>query len=728
MKTLFLLLAFFISTTSFCQLKQKMADDLFSRLEYYKCVEMYEEMADKVIKGGTQALQTVLQADDARILNVRRAAISNYKLLRMEKSILYFRFLERQAKLDEKDREYYIQALRFIGQNQEAQQVIEKSHTLYPNNVYFTELKSQLKHFNSLFSDSADIKIAKTGISSSYGDFSPVFFDGGLVYATKSKRTSAMNSRYKWDNSYFVSLMYSKFDSDKNLQNGKLLHHQFLDKAHDGPVAFTPDQKTMVITKNKKGGAKDQEVVVLALYFSQLIDGKWTDLTPFEYNSDLYSVGHGCFSDDGKTLYFVSDMPGGYGQTDIYRSRFIDGKWTKPQNLGTTYNTNQQEMFPFVVGDKLYFSSNGHFGLGGLDLFEVDLSKDGTPGGKPRNMKSPINSPADDFALICDKDGTTGYFSTNRTNAIDQIYSFQREDPQIELIINLYEKYTENQSVAKHPILVKNTTIDEQQEYITDENGQVHILISKNETYVLTSEKEEFNLLQEELVSSVGIKKDTILRSDIFLLPTKITIALLIVDKDTRLPLHGANALIQHGETFAETTEKTDQNGLVYLTVDRRQPYTIFASHKGYMDGERDINTSSEDGKIFDLELALPPIKKGEKFVVDNIFYDYDKASLRSESTAALDRLADFLLANNLEIELSSHTDSRGSNTYNQKLSQARAQSCVDYLIAKGVAKSKMKAKGYGETQLVNRCKDGVSCDEEEHQENRRTEVKILDY
>jgi peptidoglycan-associated lipoprotein len=147
---------------------------------------------------------------------------------------------------------------------------------------------------------------------------------------------------------------------------------------------------------------------------------------------------------------------------------------------------------------------------------------------------------------------------------------------------------------------------------------------------------------------------------------------------------------------------------------------------KSFLDDETKFKTESEGDKVIQLLLQLPQIKKGDKFKLENIFYDYNKSTLRPESTASLDKLAEFILENKLKIELSSHTDARGSDAYNQKLSQARAQSCVDYLIKKGVPKANIVAKGYGETQLLNRCKNGVTCTEEEHQSNRRTEIKIL--
>ncbi|MCO5260908.1 MAG: OmpA family protein [Crocinitomicaceae bacterium] len=713
-----LLVSIFIvfSLTSFGQVKQKVADNLFKRMEYYQCVQMYEELSKKTINGkGKENLE-----------NVRKAAMSNYELFRMEKAIKYFNFLDAKSNLSEDDRAYFIQALRFIGKYDVAEKQVGIAESLYPNNTYFSKLKTELKEFNKFFADSSNISIKKTNISSIYGDFAPVFYQNGLIYATKSKNTEVLNGRYKWDNSFYVSMLQSKFQADSTIGNGKLLRHQFLDKAHDGPVAFTRDEQKMVVTKNKFGKRKGKDVVVLALYFSELKDGKWTKLIPFEYNDNAYNVGHGCFSDDGNTLYFVSDMDGGQGMTDIYRSQLVGGKWSKPENLGVNVNTNMQEMFPFVVGDRLFFASNGHFGLGGLDIFEVDLKKNNTP----RNLGYPINTSADDFGLVCveESDGINGYFSTNRDKNIDGIYAFVKKDIQIELIVNVFEKYTTNESVAHHPVYLTNEATGEKEEYFTNNDGNVHLLIRKNETYKLSTKKDEFKLLKEVTITSDGVERDSVLKADLLLLPTKITIALRVISKDTKKPLEGAATTISHFSTNWDTLLVTNEHGLITLIVERNKNFWAHAAKKGYIDADKGFSTSNEDGKIIELELEMTPIKKGEKFKLENIFYDLNKATLRPESMSSLDKLAEFIIKNELKIELSSHTDSRGSDAYNMKLSQARAQSCVDYLLTKGVRAVQMKAKGYGETQLLNRCKNGVTCSEEEHQENRRTEVKILDY
>lgn len=274
-----------------------------------------------------------------------------------------------------------------------------------------------------------------------------------------------------------------------------------------------------------------------------------------------------------------------------------------------------------------------------------------------------------------------------------------------------------------------NVTTNTKEEFFTDNEGKLKLMVKQNENYQFSTAKQDFKLLREESISSVGVDKDSVLNVDLFLMPTKITIALRIILKDTKKPLENATTEISHPSTKWDTTLVTNEHGLVTLNVDRNQNFWARASKKGFIDAEKGFSTSNEDGKIIELELELTPIKKGEKFKLENIFYDLNKSTLRPESMDALDKLAIFIQKNEVpRIELSSHTDSRGSASYNKRLSQARAQSCVDYLLTKGIKKSQIIAKGYGESQLVNKCKDGVKCSEEEHQENRRTEVKILDY
>lgn len=707
------LLTIFIVSASFAQLKQKTADRYFQYKEYAKCVEMYDELAVKCFEN----------KKNADWENVRKAAISHFHLFDMEEAISYYQKLYDKNMLTEKDRENYIHALRFTGKYGKCEQVTRESANLFPKNAYFKRLNDGADQFKSLFKDSAFYRIRPASINSESGDFGPAYLNNSLVYVSKARNAGFANPKYGYDDDYFLNIMQAKMNDDSSLQAGQLLKHNFLSRAHDGPVSFNADGTEMVITKNKEGKKYGKNFVTLTLYFSKFENGEWTDLVPFEFNSDKYNVGHGVFSPDGSKLYFVSDKPGGIGGTDIYVSERKGSGWTEPKNLGNKINTERNEMFPFVQGHELYFASNGHYGLGGLDIFVANVS--GTE--DVHNMGAPVNSSADDFSLIFDQSGRLGYFSTNRNDNIDRIYHVKRRVFNIQLAGEVFAQYNELESLPNQMVWIKNMTTQQLDSLVTDDLGKFNKQININENYQIYTRKLEFILLKEAKVSSNGIQTDTTLSCQLILKPTTIQIHLRVVEKETGKIIPMATTTITNYNIDWDTTLITNDQGMVTLKVDRNKVYWAHGAKKGFIDADVSFNTTNENDKVIDLELELPPIKKGEKFRLENIFYDLNKSTLRPESKSSLDKLAAFIIDNNLRIELSAHTDSRGSKSYNQRLSQARAQSCVDYLISKGVKTSSITAKGYGETKLVNRCKDGVECSEEEHQENRRTEVKILE-
>jgi len=339
-----------------------------------------------------------------------------------------------------------------------------------------------------------------------------------------------------------------------------------------------------------------------------------------------------------------------------------------------------------------------------------------------------LNSCHDDFALIFKEGGTDGLFSSNRGDNIDRIYHVNRKSITVNLEGQVLAKYSEMEPVSNQEVFIKNNTTQAFDTVRTDQKGSFRYPLVVNQDYQIYTQKEEFILLNEEKRSTQGIMKDSTLTVKLVLKPTTMQVHLRVLEKETGKIIPNATVTITDYELGWDTTMTTNSEGLVTITVDRNKVFWAHGSKKGFIDADISFNSLNENDKIIDLRLELPPIKKGEKFKLENIFYDLNKSTLREESQSSLDKLAEFIIKNNLKIELSAHTDSRGSNSYNQRLSQARAQSCVDYLISKGVNSYRIKARGYGETQLVNRCKNGVQCTEEEHQENRRTEVKILDY
>ena len=422
----------------------------------------------------------------------------------------------------------------------------------------------------------------------------------------------------------------------------------------EGTPSFSPDGNTMYYTYC----AQDPEGPRTAeIYISTRSSAKWGKGTRATIVKDsVTALGHPSISPDGKYLYFVSDAVGGFGGKDIFRARVAGNDFGPMENLGEEINTPGDEMFPYVRDSvTLYFASNGHPGMGGLDLFKA--TQDSTGKWKVENLGAPINSMADDFGITFAGKEERGFFCSNRNDArgYDHIYSFER--PTITIFIEGIVN-----DVDEYPI----------------EDATVRIV-----------GKDGLNV-------KVPVKKD----------------------------------------------------GTYRVELERDIRYVMMASARGYLNQNYELHTGPEEkNETYIVDFFLSPISK--PVVIDNIFYDFDKATLCPESKKALDEMIKMLNDNpNVTIELGAHTDRKGTDQYNERLAQRRAQSVVDYLIAGGIEAARLEAKGYGESvpKTINKkmakqfdfLKEGDVLTEEfilalppEQQEiadqiNRRTEFKVL--
>ena len=422
----------------------------------------------------------------------------------------------------------------------------------------------------------------------------------------------------------------------------------------EGTPSFSPDGNTMYYTYC----AQDPEGPRTAeIYISTRSSAKWGKGTRATIVKDsVTALGHPSISPDGKYLYFVSDAVGGFGGKDIFRARVAGNDFGPMENLGEEINTPGDEMFPYVRDSvTLYFASNGHPGMGGLDLFKA--TQDSTGKWNVENLGAPINSMADDFGITFAGKEERGFFCSNRNDArgYDHIYSFER--PTITIFIE-------------------------------------------------------------------GIVND--------------------VDE---YPIEGATVRIV-GKDGLNVKVPVKKDGTYRVELERDIRYVMMASARGYLNQNYELHTGPEEkNETYIVDFFLSPISK--PVVIDNIFYDFDKATLRPESKKALDEMIKMLNDNpNVTIELGAHTDRKGTDQYNERLAQRRAQSVVDYLIAGGIEAARLEAKGYGESvpKTINKkmakqfdfLKEGDVLTEEfilalppEQQEiadqiNRRTEFKVL--
>lgn len=500
------------------------------------------------------------------------------------------------------------------------------------------------------------VKQAKL-FNSRRADFCPMYLgaDCDQIYYTSTTEKATGDKKSEITGMKNADVFFSKKNEKGEWERPEPVEGELNTEFDEGIVAFSPDAQTMYLTKARRELNAPTSVEI---YTSTRSDAKWSAPVKFEITADTLSTfGHPAVSPDGEYLYFVSDMPGGYGGKDIWRISLKERQGSLV-NLGPDINTEGNDDFPYVRSDgSLYFSSDGHPGMGGLDIFHATAV--GDPADlrwKVENMGFPINSAGDDFGITFGK-GEDGFFSSNRGDArgYDHIYSFEYD-------------------------------------------------------------------------------------------PVRITIEGLVMDKDEE-PVK--NAIIRIvGNDGSNQKEVARDDGSFSFALQRGVKYVMLAGAKGYLNQKQEFASDStmEDANYW-VEFILPSISKPS--VVENIFYDYDKADLRPESKTALNELIAVLHDNpNVTIEMASHTDRWGSDAYNINLSERRAKSVVDYLVENGISRDRLQPHGYGKSRpktvtkriarLYPQFKEGdilteefiKTLSEEDQQAadqiNRRTEFSVL--
>lgn len=610
------------------------------------------------------------------------------------------------------------------------------------------------------------------GINSPYCDFSPVVYSDGLVFTSeRGKRKADMGLEYR----PFTNVFYTPFldESRLSFEEPKAYSNQLNSQFHDGPVCFNKVGDVAYFNRVRREFSRRDKVNTMKIYTSQRDGESWSKPEVLPFSSSEYSVAHPALSDDGRTLYFSSNMPGGFGGMDLYMSRLTNGQWSVPVNLGKGVNTDGDEVFPHVYRQRLYFSSDGWPGYGGLDLFSSHLD---SLQYAPQNLYAPINSAWDDISITHLSDNRA-YFSSDRPGGEgrDDIYAIQRKSNQAthRLLTGILEHNKKPAAFAS--LLLKDTEGKILQRATTNQAGLFSFdYLESNVGYTITLDTDLKKGMSDFTIFLLNSRKEKVQKitpddSGNFkfelLTPDDFDNLELLREEDTSLlslDIHGEVFVDKPGD-FAEEIEVLVYNArgeVVSRTITRMKGKFLFRNlfpddqyifrllteNPGlkiaiYDEHGNHIETITATGKDFvydrfkegDRILSLVnehnltiKISPDDRFDIPNIYYELDDHMLNAAAKQELNKLVSILKKNpTILVNVMSHTDSRASDEYNLRLSERRAQGVVSYLNLQGIAKSRISGKGFGETKLVNHCANGVNCSEQEHAQNRRTEFML---
>ncbi len=662
--------------------KMRKADLYFEYFAYRDAVDMYRQLLEK--RGADDTLKLKL-AESYRKLNNQDSAAAWYSRV------------EDQGVLQPIHHLYYAQALHASGRFEAAKVQYQKYYDLVSQDSRAPLKIEGIENITDYYIDSALYHVEEVSTNSPAADFSPSYFQDGIIFASARPRPALIKQKFKWDNTPYLDLYYTEVvEGSYSAPQG--LSNQVNSKYHEGPVTFFADGKKMIFTRNNyyqsKTGRSEEGIVKLKLYQAEVSEEEgWYNIQELPFNSDQYSVGHPTLSRDGQRLYFISDMPGGFGGTDIYVSTF-DSTWSAPVNLGNAVNSEGDEMFPYLYDDKLlYFASNGYGGLGGLDIYKTWLVEDEAPG--VVNLGYPINTTRDDFGLILDEQGKSGYFSSNRIGGAgnDDIYTMILN----RIIVNAYlvDKATK-EPIEDGILFVLDKTTDRPAPVLKEKN-MVQYDALPNREYEIKGSKEGY------YDNSVTLPVEQL---------TPGTRELSVTVELEKIPEYPPLD-IPADVTAADVLFIENISG-------KRQSFVLPQDSIYFYDGtESQLQTA----------LAAKNIAIGEVIRISNIYFDLDKWNIRADAEEQLKKLVSLMNRYpNIQLSMDSHTDSRQTDDYNDALSMRRARSTMNYLEKSGIAESRMKRTHFGERQLVNDCGNDVICTEVQHQFNRRTEFEITDY
>jgi len=711
----------------------KKANSHFEKLEFKTAAEQYER---------------VLKKDTKSNLAIHNLAMCYFKLNDLINAEKWFAKTVQLNDVRPEEYLYYAKTLKQNNKLEESKKWFEKYSTVSGKDKRGKRFSESLAHIGDYYKDSANYSISLVKeLSSGGSDFSPYFYKNGLLYVSERDHDKYSTSEFMWDQSHFLDLYFAEFDS-KEIPSFKKEHpfsSKLNTKYHEGPISMNKEQTFVAFTRNnyfhKKVHLSADGVNKLKIFFNEYKDGKWLSAQNFPHNNDQFSCGHPALSSNGKIMYFVSDMPGGFGGTDIWKCNYDNGNWSKPENLGDKINSEGNEMFPTLINDSIfYFSSNGLGGIGGLDIYSTPYNNGKF--GEYQNIGYPINSNHDDFGLIYDPKTESGYFSSNRPNAkggSDDIYFFKTHGYYI--TIQVIDKNTTlplPNGAINYSLLGKTFSLT------TNEMGKVKLKITGEKDFDLASIYPNYADAKSS-ISTKGKNTNKNLEIVIPMVPMTYKLVATVTDSKTKQLISDASILfydeLNNKQIFI--SDKTNSEGSVSKLLKgkikgNKIKFEISLKKEKYLSKTEYFEAILANDPIIQIPLKLLELDSiaigtdvGKLIDIKPIYFDLDKSTIRSDAATELDKMVKVMQANpNIVIELGSHTDCRASAQYNMGLSDKRAKASASYIISKGIDKKRIFGKGYGESRLLNDCAcEGTiipSCSEEEHQLNRRTEFKIV--
>jgi outer membrane protein OmpA-like peptidoglycan-associated protein/tetratricopeptide (TPR) repeat protein len=692
------------------------ADACFSKLQYQNAIDFYTRVLDK----DSSHLKSKIQiAESYRLLKNPEVAEKWYR-----------KVFSPGIELSNIDPVHYYNFAQVLCSTQNYKEALDwyrKYEDRVPDDSRIMDKIQFIDHIHYYLGDSNLYELIVLPFNSDHSDFGVKYYDSGFVFISsrdkqffmKNNAESAMSEKESTLDLFFVEQ-----DTSGNYIKPVHFQKELKTRFHEGPLAFFSENRKVVFTRNNyyegKKNRSASGILNVGLFFAEMDEhNNWKKVKPFPYNDPDYSVGHPSLSSDDTRLYFSSNMPGGIGGDDLYVSYLDNGDWGKPVNLGPQINTEGDEMFPYLSDDStLYFVSDGWGGFGGLDLFRA-LGKDSVFT-NPYNMGFPINTHMDDFALVINEKKRSGYFSSDRSGGegFDDIYAFNiksfkihgrvlelfNDDPIPEVLVNLID--------------IEGDTISHK---ISDQEGKFQLELPFDSEYTIKLDKDEYT--QYEFIQiSTRDRRSGIDSPDYYMWKHELFSEGIIFDNETHFPMPEVMVMLFNQTDDLIDSTFTDDQGRYVFPLMPDKSYEVMADKEGYIGDTLPVLTNRVNQGTILNDFVL------ESEFLDKVFiyFDFDKSNIKSRFYPDLDRMVKLLIKYpDTRFKIGAHADARGTNAYNQALSERRANAVRRYMISKGIDDSRIDSRGFGELLIINRCVDGVNCREIEHSINRRAELKI---